>query len=100
MTTVSCFFLSFVIVFVVIEPILSNANWKSVKDHQPMLGKIFKNIIYSISYTGHILSYGILFVIFPTICPFLLFIKILAAASHLHRLVNNVSFPTLNFLVQ
>ena len=28
-TTVSCFFLSFVIVFVVIEPILSNANWKS-----------------------------------------------------------------------
>jgi hypothetical protein len=26
MTTVSCFFLSFVIVFVVMDPILSNAN--------------------------------------------------------------------------
>jgi len=49
-TTVSCFFLSFVIVFVVIEPILSNANWKRVNDHQPMSGKrnyqIIKNNTY------------------------------------------------------
>jgi len=72
-TTVSCFFLSFVIVFVVIEPILSNANWKSKGKwliiNQCLAKEIIKNNSYDKkNYTGH-LSYSFCsVVVFPTIC--------------------------------